>query len=77
MFVHAFNRLQETLFYARLQRARQHVQALQAQYLALKQQLSPHFLFNTLSVLTGMIHGEPDEAVEFVLRLSSIYRFLL
>lgn len=77
MFVHAFNRLQEMLYDARLQRARQHVQALQAQYSALKQQLSPHFLFNTLSALTGMIHREPDDAVELVLRLSSIYRYLL
>lgn len=46
-------------------------------YQQLKSQLSPHFLFNNLSVLTGLIEEEPGKAVHFLENLSSIYRYFL
>lgn len=48
-----------------------------AQYEALKQQLNPHFLFNSLSSLSSMIKQDHQASVEFVMRLSHVYRYLL
>ncbi len=46
-------------------------------YQQLRSQLSPHFLFNNLSVLTGLIEEEPEKAIHFLENLSSIYRYFL
>ncbi|WP_375435433.1 sensor histidine kinase [uncultured Hymenobacter sp.] len=50
---------------------------LQARYESLKQQLSPHFLFNSLSTLRWLIHDNPDAAERFVEEMSHVYRYLL
>lgn len=42
----------------------------------LQQQLSPHFLFNSLSSLQGMIAVDPLKAEEYVLELSKIMRYI-
>ena len=48
---------------------------LEARLHALQQQLSPHFLFNSLSTLVSLTH---DEAVQrYSMQLSNIYRYLL
>ncbi|MFF5383371.1 sensor histidine kinase [Pedobacter suwonensis] len=49
----------------------------QAQLEALKLQLDPHFLFNNLSIVTALIEDQPATAVSYVLKLSSIYRYML
>lgn len=43
----------------------------------LKEQIKPHFLFNCLNTLAALIHSEPDKAEEYVLEMSSVYRYLL
>jgi LytS/YehU family sensor histidine kinase len=43
----------------------------------LKDQISPHFLFNSLNSLSSLIRRDPDDAVQFVHRLSGVYRYLL
>ncbi|MBN2747384.1 MAG: sensor histidine kinase [Bacteroidales bacterium] len=43
----------------------------------LKNQVNPHFLFNSLNVLSGMMYKDPERADEFVIRLSNIYRYVL
>jgi two-component system LytT family sensor kinase len=43
----------------------------------LKEQLNPHFLFNNLNTLYGLINENPKIASEFVLELSDIYRYVL
>lgn len=48
---------------------------LQKRYLRL--QLDPHFVFNSLSSLAGMIAIEPQKAEEYVIRLSHVYRYML
>jgi len=50
---------------------------LGAQYELLKQQINPHFLFNSLSTLKAMIEIDDEHAVEFILKLSDFYRFTL
>lgn len=48
-----------------------------AQFETLKNQLDPHFLFNSLNVLTGLIEENPEKAIDFTTALSKIYRYLL
>ena len=43
----------------------------------MKQQVNPHFLFNSLNVLTSFIKLEPDLAEKFSERLSLVYRYVL
>ncbi len=48
-----------------------------AQFDALKNQLDPHFLFNSLNVLTSLIEENPDLAQKFTTSLSKVYRYVL
>lgn len=50
---------------------------LQSQFDSLKNQVNPHFLFNSLNTLATIIPENPEQAVEFVQKLSSVYRYLL
>jgi hypothetical protein len=50
---------------------------LGAQYELLKQQVNPHFLFNSLNTLKYMVESKDEHAVEFILKLSDFYRFTL
>ena len=50
---------------------------LGAQYELLKQQVNPHFLFNSLNTLKSMIEIGDAHSVDFVLKLSDFYRFTL
>lgn len=48
-----------------------------AKFDALKNQLDPHFLFNSLNVLTSLIDENPESAQKFTTSLSKIYRYVL
>ena len=48
-----------------------------AKYEALKNQVNPHFLFNSLNTLTGVVEQNPEKAVGFIKKLSDIYRYVL
>ena len=48
-----------------------------AKFDALKNQLDPHFLFNSLNVLTSLIEENPDNAQTFTTGLSKVYRYVL
>ncbi|WP_221390368.1 sensor histidine kinase [Dyadobacter sp. NIV53] len=47
------------------------------QYQSLKDQLNPHFLFNSLNVLNNLVYDNPDMASRFIGQLSKIYRYVL
>jgi two-component system, LytTR family, sensor kinase len=49
----------------------------QSQFEGLKNQLNPHFLFNSLSILTSLVYVDADKAEAFVEKLSKTYRYLL
>lgn len=49
----------------------------QAKYIALQNQLNPHFLFNSLNTLLAEIKYNPDNAMLFTRSLSSVYRYVL
>ncbi len=48
-----------------------------AKFAALKNQLDPHFLFNSLNVLTSLIEENPKMAQKFTTSLSKVYRYVL
>ncbi|GAA3613507.1 2TM domain-containing protein [Flavivirga amylovorans] len=48
-----------------------------AKFDALKNQLDPHFLFNSLNVLTSLIEENPNNAQKFTTSLSKVYRYVL
>jgi LytS/YehU family sensor histidine kinase len=50
---------------------------IEAQNTALKQQIDPHFLFNSLNTLTALIEEEHHHATQFVKELSNVYRYVL
>jgi hypothetical protein len=48
-----------------------------AKFESLKNQLDPHFLFNSLNVLTSLIGENPNQAEKFTTKLSKVYRYVL
>ena len=48
-----------------------------ARFESLKNQLDPHFLFNSLNVLTSLIGENPAQAEMFTTKLSKVYRYVL
>lgn len=50
---------------------------VQSQYETLKNQVNPHFLFNSLNTLTVMIPRQPEVAVKFVEQMSKVFRYSL
>lgn len=50
---------------------------LQSQLESLKEQVKPHFLFNSLSTLIGLIDEDKVRAKKFVEELAFVYRYLL
>lgn len=70
------------IFYTKLQKSIQEKEQLQreniqSQLEGLKNQVNPHFLFNSLNTLTYLIPEEPNKAVNFVQKLSKVYRYIL
>ena len=52
-------------------------ESIRAKYEALKSQVSPHFLFNSLNALTNLVYEDQDKAAKFIKQLSEVYRYVL
>ncbi|MFD2936642.1 sensor histidine kinase [Spirosoma flavum] len=50
---------------------------VQAQFAALKSQVNPHFLFNSLSILSSLVHADAELSEKFIDQLSRAYRYIL
>jgi len=48
-----------------------------AQYKALKAQIEPHFLFNSLSVLSSLVYEDADHSADFIVKLSKTLRYII
>lgn len=48
-----------------------------AQYEVLNAQVNPHFLFNSLNVLSSLVRTNPEKAEDFIQGLSHVYRYVL
>lgn len=50
---------------------------IQSQFESLKNQVNPHFLFNSLNALSSLVHTDPLKAEEFIDEFAKIYRYVL
>lgn len=50
---------------------------LELQFEALKSQLSPHYLFNSLNTISSLIYNDPQTAEQFIRRLALTYQYIL
>ena len=50
------------------------VKAQEAQVRALRYQINPHFLFNTLNAIAALVRDAPSKAEEMVIQLSDFFR---
>ncbi len=52
-------------------------QQIRTQFEVLQNQMSPHFLFNSLNTLTTLIAEDKNVAISFTEKLSEVYRYIL
>lgn len=52
-------------------------ESLKSQYESLKNQVNPHFLFNSLNALSGLVYDDQEKAVAFIRKMSDVYRYVL
>ncbi len=52
-------------------------ETIKVQFESLKQQVNPHFLFNSLNALSSLIYKDQDLAAKFVEQLAKVYRYVL
>ena len=50
---------------------------LAIEYEALRNQVNPHFLFNSLTALTTLVHQDANKAEAFIRKFSDVYRYIL
>ncbi|MFY0605267.1 MAG: histidine kinase [Cyclobacteriaceae bacterium] len=53
------------------------IESANFKFQALKNQVNPHFLFNSLNVLSSLVYDDQKKAVEFIRKLSEVYRYVL
>lgn len=51
--------------------------SIEAQFEALRNQINPHFLFNSFNVLSSLVYKDADTSAKFIGQLSLVYRYLL
>ena len=80
LFLHCVNAI---VFYmnkykqAQLEAEQLKIQSIEARFDALRNQINPHFLFNSLNVLSSLVYKDPDTSARFIEQLSYVYRYLL
>ena len=52
-------------------------QLMESELRALRAQINPHFLFNSLNTIASLIASDPEKAETITLRLASIFRYVL
>ncbi|MFA0961583.1 sensor histidine kinase [Roseivirga sp. BDSF3-8] len=62
---------------SQLQAEQAHKATAEAQFESLRNQINPHFLFNSFNVLSSLVYADPDTAATFLRQLSKVYRYLL
>ncbi len=76
VFIGRILRLQVEKQETRIENEHLKQQSLQNELIALKNQVDPHFLFNSLNSLTSLIRDN-EPATQFVKKLSYMYRYIL
>lgn len=52
-------------------------ETLRTQYESLKNQVNPHFLFNSLNALSSLVYDDQKKAVAFIRKMADVYRYVL
>ena len=80
LFLHCINAIfqyNRALSYSKIEAEKLKKQSTEAQLEALRHQVNPHFLFNSLNVLSSVIEEDTKLGVKYVNELSKVYRYLL
>ncbi|MEM9338045.1 MAG: histidine kinase [Bacteroidota bacterium] len=80
LFLHCINAIttyNKELSSSKLEAEKLKQETTEAQFEALRNQINPHFLFNSFNVLSSLVESEPKVAVQFIEQLSIVYRYLL
>jgi len=73
ILIHYFRNWKETeLMAERLKK-----ENIQSKFEVLKNQIDPHFFFNSLSVLTSLVYKDANQSAEYITQLSKMYRYIL
>ncbi len=75
-FIGTFLRLQTDRQESRIENEHLKQESLRNELMALKNQVDPHFLFNSLNSLTSLVRDN-EKATQFVKKLSYMYRYIL
>jgi sensor histidine kinase YesM len=60
-----------------LEAEKYHSETMAAKYETLKNQVNPHFLFNSLNALTNLVQEDKAKASLFIRQLAEVYRYVL
>ena len=60
-----------------IETVRQERKQIELQYKALKSQLSPHFLFNSLNTISSLVFKDQTKAEGFIRKLAEMYQYTL
>lgn len=72
-----YERLRERARRVELREQRAQQQALRAQFEALQARTNPHFLYNSLNTVAGLIEEDPERAEQALEKLSDLFRYAL
>ncbi|MBQ6956539.1 MAG: histidine kinase [Bacteroidales bacterium] len=61
----------------RIEKEQLQTENLMVRYEALENQLDPHFLFNSLNTLSGLIGSDDNKAKKYLQQLASSYRYIM
>jgi len=71
--VYLFRRWKESIVHAEKLKS----ESIKSQFDSLKAQLDPHFMFNSLNVLSSLIRKDPEKAEQFIDDFAKVYRYVL
>ena len=74
---HEFMNLSNDKAYLEVKTAQLEKQNYLIKYEALKSQVNPHFLFNSLNVLSSLIYQDTDKADLFIKKFADVFRYVL
>jgi len=63
--------------YGQIQNARLAREQMELQFEALKTQLSPHYLFNSLNTISSLIYKDVNQTEEYIRKLAGTYQYIL
>lgn len=76
-FILTFVGFARAMVQAEIEKERLQTEMMSYKYESLRNQINPHFLFNSFNVLSELVYENQDLAVKFIRQLSELYRYVL